>query len=93
MASDNLNECVSALLRKQSKAAFDQHATALANASKVSGANRNCAEVKSAKQTVPRVIIRHRIKGTKQSQKRLRKNTTQNKVLVNEFKKNPRWSQ
>lgn len=95
MASENLDECVSALLRKQSKAAFEQHATALADASKAAKANRTYVEEKqkSTKHTVPRVIIRHRIKGTKQAQKRLRKNTTQNKVLVNEFKKNPIWSQ
>jgi hypothetical protein len=67
MASENLNECVSALLRKQSKAAFDQHATALANASKGSDVNRIAAErnIKAGKRDVPRVIIRHRIKGTK----------------------------
>lgn len=95
MASEDLNECVSALLRKQSKAAFDQHATALANAYKASNISRTTAKrnLKAEKRTVPRVIIRRRIKGTKQGQRRLRKNTTQNKILVHEFKKNPIWSQ
>ena len=32
MASENLNECVDALLEKKSKAAFQQHAAALENA-------------------------------------------------------------
>jgi uncharacterized protein YneF (UPF0154 family) len=38
------------------------------------------------------VVIRHRAKGVKQVQKRLRKNQLQNKILMNEFQKNPRWS-
>jgi len=40
---------------------------------------------------IPRVVIRHRIKGAKKAQKRLRKNLEQNKVLMGEFKKNPIW--
>lgn len=40
---------------------------------------------------IPRVVIRHRIKGAKKAQKRLRKNGEQNKVLMGEFKKNPIW--
>lgn len=40
---------------------------------------------------IPRVVIRHRIKGAKKAQKRLRKNGEQNKILVGEFKKNPVW--
>ena len=40
---------------------------------------------------IPRVVIRHRIKGAKKAQKRLRKNGEQNKILMGEFKKNPIW--
>ena len=36
MASDDLNECVDALLLKRSKAAFEQHAAAIANAKRLS---------------------------------------------------------
>ena len=35
MASENLNECVDALLLKRSKAAFEQHAAAIANAKRL----------------------------------------------------------
>lgn len=35
MASENLNECVDALLEKKSKAAFQQHAAALENAKRI----------------------------------------------------------
>ena len=35
MASDDLNECVDALLLKRSKAAFEQHAAAIANAKRL----------------------------------------------------------
>ena len=35
MASDDLNECVDALLLKRSKAAFEQHAAAIANAKRI----------------------------------------------------------
>ena len=41
--------------------------------------------------TIPRVVIRHRIKGAKKAQKRLRKNEEQNKILLNEFQKNHIW--
>ena len=41
MASENLNECVDDLLVKKSKAAFEQHAAALANAKKLAEAQRN----------------------------------------------------
>ena len=41
--------------------------------------------------TIPRVVIRHRIKGAKKAQKRLRKNEEQNKILLIEFQKNPIW--
>ena len=34
MASDNLNECVDALLTRKSKAAYEQHAEALESARK-----------------------------------------------------------
>jgi len=39
MASDNLNECVDALLEKKSKAAFHQHAAALEMAKKLQEAS------------------------------------------------------
>jgi len=42
-------------------------------------------------QYIPRVVIRHRIKGTKKAQKRIRKNLEQNKILLSEFKKSPLW--
>lgn len=47
MASENLNECVDALLQKRSKAAFQQHASALENAKKKehgSSPAKKCAE-------------------------------------------------
>lgn len=108
MASEDLNECVDALLLKRSKAAFEQHAAALASAKKLAEANKGGItegstsagvspgkgalisgidgsfgeEKKSrdkksetAKGNIPRVVIRHRCKGAKQVQKRLRKNT------------------
>ena len=120
MASEDLNECVDALLLKRSKAAFEQHAAALASAKKLAEANKSgggsigtegstsigvspgkshqiaglvgefeekksrdkkCSETTK----IPRVVIRHRVKGTKQVQKRLRKNTAQNKILMAEF--------
>lgn len=103
-----MNECVDDLLVKKSKAAYEQHAAALANAKKLADAHgneggasngmpekslkerrRQCEAVKSA---IPRVVIRHKAKGAKQAQKRLRKNTIQNKVLTMEFNKNPVWS-
>mmetsp|Transcript_26864 Transcript_26864/g.35924 ORF Transcript_26864/g.35924 Transcript_26864/m.35924 type:complete len:117 (+) Transcript_26864:1853-2203(+) len=40
---------------------------------------------------MPRVVIRHRIKGAKKAQKRIRKNTEQNKILLAEFQKNSQW--
>lgn len=116
MASEDLNECVDALLLKRSKAAFEQHAAALASAKKLADAHRSdgstsvgvspgkghCAidgfeenksrdkkRTETAKTHIPRVVIRHRVKGAKQVQKRLRKNTIQNKILMNEFQKNP----
>ena len=105
MASDNLNECVDDLLVKKSKAAFEQHAAALANAKKLADAHRNEAsngmtektlkekkQSEAVKSAIPRVVIRHKAKGAKQAQKRLRKNTIQNKVLTMEFNKNPVWS-
>lgn len=98
MASDNLNECVDALLEKKSKAAFHQHAAALEMARKLkdetrlSGStNENSPNAAKKFAGIPRVVIRHRIKGAKKAQKRLRKNHEQNKVLVGEFKKNPIW--
>lgn len=42
--------------------------------------------------TTPRVVIRHRIKGAKKAQKRLRKNDEQNKILYVEFQKNATWN-
>lgn len=116
MASEDLNECVDALLLKRSKAAFEQHAAALANAKKQAEKQTNVdgstsagaspeknhiaadfgsTEAKKSKKSdrnIPRVVIRHRVKGAKQVQKRLRKNTIQNKILVAEFQKNPVWS-
>ena len=166
MASDDLNECVDALLQKRSKAAFQQHAAALENAKKAKEGNKivnnntgssnpgeqpcsngqnSCAAAsapyaegdltntpkkvgpevaitgelgavntllhstsenspegshgcKSSSMllslppgTIPRVVIRHRIKGAKKAQKRLRKNEEQNKILLIEFQKNPIW--
>jgi len=102
MASDNLNECVDALLEKKSKAAFHQHAAALEMAKKLQEAseqlstNENSPNVAKSQgkyqfNGIPRVVIRHRIKGAKKAQKRLRKNGEQNKVLMGEFKKNPIW--
>jgi hypothetical protein len=70
MASDDLNECVDAILLKKSKAAFKQHADALANAKTTS----NTPSSRGNK--VPRVVIRHRVKGSKKNSKRLRKNTS-----------------
>lgn len=101
MASEDLNECVDALLLKRSKAAFEQHAAALASAKKLAEAHRSDGSTsvgvspgkghciidgeekksrdkkhtETAKSQIPRVVIRHRVKGTKQVQKRLRKNT------------------
>ena len=115
MASEDLNECVDALLLKRSKAAFEQHAAALASAKKMAEAqssggstsigvspgkghtiegfeekkSRDKKQTETAKGSIPRVVIRHRVKGAKQVQKRLRKNTIQNKILMNEFQKNP----
>lgn len=40
---------------------------------------------------MPRVVIRHRSKGAKKAQKRIRKNSEQNKILMVEFKTNPVW--
>jgi len=101
MFSDNLNECVDALLEKKSKAAFHQHAAALEMAKKLKDSEQlstnenspNAAKSQSKFQFngIPRVVIRHRCKGAKKAQKRLRKNGEQNKVLMGEFKKNPIW--
>merc|ERR1712232_205714 len=74
MASDNLNECVDDLLVKKSKAAFEQHAAALANAKKLADAHRNEGRTSNG-----------------MTEKTLKKNTIQNKVLTMEFKKNPVW--
>lgn len=41
---------------------------------------------------MPKVVIRHKIKGAKKAQTRLRKNEQQNKILANEFQKNPIWT-
>ena len=51
--------------------------------------SRGDKKTETAKGSIPRVVIRHRVKGAKQVQKRLRKNTIQNKILLNEFQKNP----
>lgn len=45
MASEDLNECVDALLLKRSKAAFEQHAAALASAKKMADANKSSSHV------------------------------------------------
>jgi len=127
MASENLNECVDALLEKKSKAAFQQHAAALENAKRIKdgqitsedllnlsvpdkdawletlgGSMNNAIQSTSENsadnettgmqdRSIPRVVIRHRIKGAKKAQKRLRKNSEQNKILMVEFEKNPNW--
>lgn len=102
MASDNLNECVDYLLQKKSKAAFHQHAEAIELAAKRSmqnsprnglstGANTPANQKQLATGFIPRVVIRHRVKGAKKAQKRLRKNGEQNKILMAEFQKNPVW--
>lgn len=44
-----------------------------------------------APEYIPRVVIRHRIKGAKKAQKRIRKNLEQNKILLSEFQKSPMW--
>lgn len=41
MASEDLNECVDALLLKRSKAAFEQHAAAIASAKKHAETNKH----------------------------------------------------
>jgi len=115
MASDDLNECVDALLLKRSKAAFEQHAAAIASAKKAAEAMQRANGTdgstsiglspgklmagidvqypeESKSKTKPKVVIRHKAKGVKQAQKRLRKNTVQNKILLAEFKKNAQWS-
>lgn len=74
MASENLNECVDALLVRKSKAAFEQHAAALESARKQaaekkgSGASAfKSSTGASKKNAIPTVVIRHRAKGSKQS--------------------------
>ena len=101
MASEDLNECVDALLLKRSKAAFEQHAAAIASAKKhaghtsknlnvtdgstsvglspgktpISGVDgqlsddrkpRTKRQSETAKSSIPKVVIRHRVKGAKQ---------------------------
>lgn len=99
MASEDLNECVDALLLKRSKAAFEQHAAAIASAKKhaadtsknftdgstsvglspgktpISGVDgqlsddrktRTKKQSETAKSSIPKVVIRHRVKGAKQ---------------------------
>lgn len=99
MASEDLNECVDALLLKRSKAAFEQHAAALASAKKhaaeatknpnitdgstsvglspgkalISGVEGQSSDDRksrtkreTAKNSIPKVVIRHRVKGAKQ---------------------------
>ena len=41
---------------------------------------------------MPRIVIRHRSKGVKKAQKRIRKDKEQNKILFAEFQKNSQWS-
>lgn len=41
---------------------------------------------------MPKVVIRSRARGIKKAQTRLRKNEQQNKILANEFEKNPIWN-
>lgn len=57
----------------------------------VSTGSNTPANKKDDASFVPRVVIRHRIKGVKKAQKRLRKNSEQNKILMAEFEKNPVW--
>lgn len=100
MASEDLNECVDALLLKRSKAAFEQHAAAIASAKKLAEAKNNAAtdgstsiglspgktnpnsvidgqcseerkmrnkrQSETARSSIPKVVIRHRVKGAKQ---------------------------
>jgi len=47
MESENLNECVDALLVRKSKAAFEQHAAALENARKQAVAKRGFSAFKN----------------------------------------------
>jgi len=103
MASEDLNECVNALLEKKSKAAFQQHAAAIESARKINysadavletlcgSTNENSINGNTRRNMIPRVVIRHRCKGAKKAQKRLRKNGEQNKILMGEFRKNPQW--
>jgi len=81
MASENLNECVDALLVRKSKAAFEQHAAALESAKKQAAEKKGSSSAAfktitdaSKQNEIPTVVIRHRAKGCKQAQKRLRKN-------------------
>ena len=84
MFSNDLNECVDALLEKKSKAAFHQHAAALEMAKKLKDSeqlstNENSPSAAKGQSKfqfngIPRVVIRHRCKGAKKAQKRLRKN-------------------
>ena len=98
MASEDLNECVDALLLKRSKAAFEQHAAAIASAKKHAAETsknlnvtdgstsvglspgkttadgqlsddrkpRTKRQSETAKSSIPKVVIRHRVKGAKQ---------------------------
>jgi len=64
MAND-LNEQVDFLLLKKSKAAFDQHAEALENAKKLARISSIEENKSTDKGSIPRVVIRHKAKGTK----------------------------
>ena len=89
MASENLNECVDSLLEKRSKAAYQQHAAALAAKKQPSG---KLLPSFGTATDLPRVVIRHRVKGTKKAQKRIRKGKEQNDILMAEFHKNMHWN-
>lgn len=71
MASENLNECVDALLVRKSKAAFEQHAAALESARKQAAEKKGSPSAFKSitgackKNAIPTVVIRHRAKGSK----------------------------
>lgn len=71
MASENLNECVDALLVRKSKAAFEQHAAALESARKQEAEKKGSSSAFKSitgtqkKNAIPTVVIRHRAKGSK----------------------------
>ena len=41
---------------------------------------------------MPRIVVRHKVKGVKKELKRMRKDKEQNKILLAEYEKCPNWS-